>query len=89
METTYVTFTDVDVDGCGTNISALAKIDGEGVKDGLTNGIIARIKQAITDYKASVNYEYDTDGCLEAAQEQLKKEGLTVSWIQPSSAIDF
>lgn len=43
-----IKFIDVDVDGCGTNMESMIKVEG---KHELTNGIIQRTKDAIEQYK--------------------------------------
>ncbi len=85
MNEQIIKFTDVNVDGCGTDVSCLAKIYGNNI----TVGTVERIKDAINSYKNENEGEWDTEGCLDAAQEQLKAEGYEVQWINPSIEICF
>ena len=80
-----IKFTDVDVDGCGTNIETLARIYGPDI----TVGTIDRVKKAIQIYKDENEGEWDTDGCLDAAQEQLEAEGYGVNFINPDIELEF
>lgn len=83
MKEQIIKFTDRDVDGYGMHITAVARVYGEDI----TNGVINRIKSAINEYIGS---EYwDTDGCFHVAQEQLEKEGYKVQWINPCIEINF
>ena len=82
---TYIEFKDVDVDGCGTDVTAIMEINS----DGLTNGTVSRIKDAISYYKRENEEEWDSDGCFNAAAEQLEKEGYKVKYILPSTTICF
>lgn len=52
----------------------------------ITVGTIDRIKDAICNYKNENEGEWDTDGCLAAAQEQLEMEGYEVYWINTCEA---
>lgn len=62
---------DVNVDGCGTDIDAYIKVEGE---TELTNGVIERTKKAIEKYKEENPYDWDTDTIIELACEYLKTE---------------
>ena len=55
----------------------------------LTIETINRVKDAILDYKAETEGEWNDDGCLDAAQGQLEKEGYKVEWIQAEEEIVF
>ena len=81
----YIEFKDIDVDGCGTDVTAIMEINS----DGLTNGTVGRIKDAISNYKRENEGEWDSDGCFDAAAEQLEKEGYKVKYIFPSTTICF
>ena len=81
----FIKFVDEDVDGCGNDIVTVAKVCGEEI----TNGTIVRVRNAIDDYKNEAEGEWDTDGCLDAATEQLKAEGYEVSFIVESACISF
>lgn len=85
MEDTIVKFTDVNIDGSGSDISILAKISGKKV----TNETIDKIKNAVCDYKKKNEGEWDTDGCLDAAKEQLEAEGYYVAFFHPSFELCF
>jgi hypothetical protein len=85
MNETIIKFTDVDVDGNGTDVSTLAKISGKEV----TKETITKIENAISDYKRLYEGEWDTDGCLNAADYVLRDNGYNVVWITPSTEICF
>lgn len=85
MNEQIVKFIDENVDGCGTDITVLAKVYGNDI----TAGTIDRVKNAICDYKNENEDAWDTDGCLNAAQEQLEAEGYEVHWMNPSLEICF
>ena len=81
----YIKFIDHDMDGCGTNLTIMAKVTGELI----TNGTVERVKNAIGDYQTENEGEWDTDGCLDAAKEQLEAEGYKVEFIAESACITF
>jgi hypothetical protein len=85
MSEIIIKFTDVDVDGNGIDISTLARIYGKDV----TVGTIDRVKDAICNYKNESDGEWDTDGCFNAAKEQLEFEGYEVDFIEPTIEICF
>lgn len=85
MNEQIIKFIDEDVDGCGTDVTVLARVYGNDI----TVGTIDRIKDAINDYKNENKGEWNTDGCLDAAKEQLKTEGYEVHFINPSIEICF
>lgn len=85
MNEQIIKFIDEDVDGCGTNVEVLARIYGNDI----TVGTIDRVKDAICNYKNENEDEWDTDGCLDAAQEQLEAEGYEVYFIIPTIEICF
>lgn len=85
MNEQIIKFIDEDVDGCGTDITVLAKIYGNDI----TVETIDNVKDAICNYKNENEGEWDTDGCLNVAQEQLEAEGYEVHWINPSVEICF
>lgn len=85
MVETIIKFIDEDVDGCGTDVVNFARAYGGDV----SVGTIDRIKEAIENYKRENEGEWDTDGCLEAATEQLEAEGFVVIWINPDLEIYF
>lgn len=85
MVETIIKFIDEDVDGCGTDVVNFARAYGGDV----SVGTIDRIKEAIENYKRENEGEWDTDGCLEAATEQLEAEGFEVHWINPNIEICF
>jgi hypothetical protein len=53
----------------------------------LTIKTVDRVKNAVLDYKAETEGNWDDDGCLDAAQGQLEKEGYKVEWIQADAEI--
>lgn len=55
----------------------------------ITIGTVNRIKDAICNYKNENEGEWDTDGCLDAATEQLKVEGYEVFWVNETAEICF
>lgn len=85
MNEQIIKFIDGDVDGCGTDIVVLATVLGPDV----TNGTISRVSDAINDYKSQNEGEWDTDGCLDVAKEQLNKEGYIVEFVSPVANIYF
>ena len=85
MNEQIIEFIDENVDGCGTDVIVLAKIYGNDI----TVETIDSVKDAICNYKNENEGEWDTDGCLNVAQEQLEAEGYEVHWINPSVEICF
>lgn len=85
MKEHFIKFIDEDVDGCGTDVTVIARVYGNDI----TFGTIDRIKDAICNYKNENEGEWDTDGCLAAAQEQLEMEGYEVDWIICEAEICF
>ena len=81
-----IKFTDVKVDGCGTNIETVIQIEG---KAELTNEIIERTKKAIEKHKEEYRDEWDTDSVLNAACEYLETEGYMCHYISPDYEIEF
>ena len=85
MREHFIKFIDEDIDGCGTDVTVLARVYGNDI----TVGTIDRVKDAISNYKNENEGEWDTDGCLETAQEQLETEGYKVHWINTEAEICF
>lgn len=85
MNEQIIRFIDEDIDGDGTDIVVFAEVVG----DILTNGTAERIHASIDRYKAANRGEWDTDGCLDAAREQLESEGYKVRFFYPSVEICF
>lgn len=85
MNEQIVSFRDEDVDGCGTDVVVLARIYGNDI----TFGVIDKVKKAISDYKKENDGDWDTDGCLDTAKEQLELDGYEVHWIHPAVEICF
>lgn len=81
-----IKLTDVDIDGCGTNVEEMIQVEG---KQELTNGIIQRTKEAIEKYKIGNNGEYDTDSIIQAACEHLEEEGYMCDYISVDAEIEF
>lgn len=82
---TYIELKDVDVDGWGTDITTLIQVD----TDGLTNGTIERIKNAINNCIEENMENWGSDDCCAAAIEQLEKEGYKAKYVIPSTTICF
>lgn len=85
MNEQIIKFIDEDVDGCGTNVEVLLRVCGKDI----TVGTIDRIKDAISNYKIENLGEWDTDGCIDVAKEQLESEGYEVHFITPAYEICF
>ena len=81
-----IKFTDVDVDGCGTNVEVYVQVEG---KSELTNGIIERTKTEIEKYKEENSGEWDTDSVLDVACEYLETEGYMCHFVVPDYEIQF
>lgn len=84
--TQIINFIDTDVDGCGTYVETMIQIEGE---QALTNGAIKRVKDVIEKYKKENYGEYCTDDVVEAACEQLGREGYICECLSADVAIDF
>lgn len=84
--TQIIKFTDVNVDGCGTDIEVYVQVEG---KAELTNGIIKRTKEVIEKYKAENQYEYDTNSIIDVACEHLETEGYMCYSVIPDYDIEF
>lgn len=85
MTEQIIKFTNVDVDGCGTDVPSLARIYGNAI----TTEITDRVKNAICGYIMENERIWDTNGCLAVAQKQLEAEGYEVHWIYPCTEICF
>ena len=81
-----IKLTDVNVDGCGTNVEEMIQVEG---KQELTNGIIQRTKEAIEEYKRENDGEYDTDSIISVACEYLESEGYMCDYISEDATIEF
>ena len=81
-----IKFTDVNVDGCGTDVTVYIQVEG---KTELTNGIIDRTKKVIEEYKDENPYEWDTDTVIDVACKHLETEGYMCSSIIPNYDIEF
>ena len=82
---TYIKLEDVDVDGCGTDVSTIIEVDS----DDITNDTIKMATKAIEAYKRENEGEWDSDGCFNAAADKLRSEGFKVRFIVPSATICF
>lgn len=82
---TYIKLEDVNVDGCGTDVSTIIEVDS----DIITNDTIKMVTEAIEAYKRQNEGEWDSDGCFDVAAEQLKSEGFEVKFIVPITTICF
>lgn len=81
-----INFIDTDVDGCGTYVETMIQIEGE---QALTNGAVKRVKDVIEKYKKENYGEYCTDDVVEAACEQLGREGYICEHLSEDVTIDF
>lgn len=81
-----INFIDADVDGCGTDVETMIQIEGD---QELTNGAIKRIKDAIERYKKENYGEYSTEDVVEAACEQLGREGYIYEYLSEDVIIEF
>jgi hypothetical protein len=84
--TQIIKFTDVNVDGCGTDIEVYVQVEG---KAELTNGIIKRTKEVIEEYKKENEYEYDTASIIDVACKHLETEGYMCFSVIPDYDIEF
>lgn len=84
--TQIINFIDTDVDGCGTYVETMIQIEGE---QALTNGAVKRVKDVIEKYKKENYGEYCTDDVVEAACEQLGREGYICEHLSEDVTIDF
>ena len=82
---TYLELADIDVNGCGDDVKVILKVNTAS----LTNDLIKRVTVAIEKYQEENPGEWDSDGCFNAAAEQLKTEGYEVEWVIPSATIEF
>lgn len=80
-----IKFTDVNVDGCGTDIVTYIQVEGN--KE-LTIRIIDNVYNEIERYK-SENEEWDTDSVLDAVCEYLEVHGYKCGSIIPNFEIEF
>lgn len=87
MKEQYVSFIDENVDGCGTNITCIAKLSGKEIN----SDVIDKVTDAIYAYQQeNPEYpEYETDDCLEIAEKILKQEGYDVGWVDVAEEIRF
>lgn len=81
-----INFIDADVDGCGTDVETMIQIEGV---QALTNGAIKRIKDAIERYKKENYGEYSPYDVVEAACEQLGREGYIYEYLSEDVTIEF
>lgn len=81
-----IKFIDVNVDGCGTDIDVYVEVEGT---EELTNGVIARTKKVIEDYKEEYPYEWDTNTVIDVACEYLETEGYKANPTSYDYCIEF
>lgn len=81
-----INFIDADVDGCGTDVETMIQIEGD---QALTNGAIKRIKDAIERYKKENYGECSPYDVVEAACEQLGREGYIYEYLSEDVTIEF
>ena len=84
--TQIIKFTDVNVDGCGTDIEMLVQVEG---KTKLTDDIIKETKAEIEKYKDENYYEWDTNSVIDVACECLELQGFACKGISPDYCIEF
>lgn len=82
---TITKFTDVNVDGCGTNVETVAILTGPDI----TKEIIEGVNKAIEECKIALELYYSTDDCLNAAKEYLNKQGFQVEFMNPEIEFEF
>lgn len=68
-----------------TDIATFARVYGNEIKI----ETIDRIRTAITNYKKENEGEWDTEGCFEVIQEQLKDEGYEFWLLSEELEISF
>ena len=81
-----IKFTDVDIDGNGTNIEVYIQVEG---RIELTNGIIERMKKEIEKYKEEFSGEWDTDSIINVACMYLESQGYMCHSVIPDYEIEF
>lgn len=81
-----IKFTDVDIDGNGTNVEVYIQVKG---RFELTNGVIAEVKNKIENYKEECSGEYDTDSVINIACECLESKGYECRSLLPDYEIEF
>lgn len=81
-----IKFMDKNVDGCGTDVETMIQIEGD---QALTNEAVKRIKDTIEKYKKENYGEYSTDDVVEAACEQLGREGYICECLSEDVTIEF
>lgn len=80
---TLINFVNIDSDDeRGFDISVLARVKGPQINFMTLN----RVEEAISHYKSEYK-EWDADGCLKAAENQLKSEGYMVEFLYPNCNI--
>ena len=85
MREQFIKFIDSDVDGCGTNVEVIVRINGKKLK----KDTIDRVENAISNYKEENKNEWDTDSCVDVATKQLESEGYKVDYIFVDTEIYF
>lgn len=81
-----ILFKDVDVDGCGTDVSVMVNAMGPSVDLHTQKVLLDEIEKTKKKYDG----EWDTDTCVEAAIKKLKKLGYCdICVVAPSAEIDF
>ena len=83
--TQIIKFVDINADGCGTDIDVYVRVEGAE----LTNGVIARTKKAIEEYKKENPYEWDTNTVVDVACEHLETEGYKAEVTSYDYCIEF
>ena len=81
-----IKFTDVDIDGNGTNIEVYIQVKG---RFELINGVIAEMKSEIEKYKEEYSGEWDTDSAINVACEYLESKGYECRSLLPDYEIEF
>ena len=82
---TTIKLTDVNVDGCGTDIETIVTATGPTITDEIKLGINETIKNRKNDLAG----EWTTDDCIEAVDDYLKQHGYDVKYITPNIDIEI
>lgn len=84
--TQNIKLTDIDVDGCGTDIECLIQVEGE---KQLTEETLDKIKQIIKAHKKEYEDEWDTDSIVNAVWDYLESEGYKCHYVNADYEIEF
>lgn len=79
MKAQIIKLTYYNADGCNMDATVFAKIYGSGI----TYSEINQIIEAVDTYRGENQDDWDLEGCVDATQKYLEKEGYKVEWIDP------